>query len=103
MRSFADAKPAEDHPEQIVGADFTGDRRKRLLRAAELLGEELQRWRRGLQVARRVVEMRARQAQRMQVTLACQKCALHILVYAGCREHGVAEQRDARTDLGRET
>src|SRR4029079_19522877 len=103
MRSFADAEPAEDHPEQIVGAHVAGDRRKRLLRAAELLGEELQWGRRGLQVARPLVEMRARDAQRMQVALACQKCALHVLVYAGCREHGVAEQLDARTDLGRET
>ena len=41
-RSFADAEAAEDHPEQIVGGEFAGDARQRLLRQTQFLGAQLQ-------------------------------------------------------------
>ena len=51
---LADAEARKDLAEQIVGGEFAGDRRERLLRIAQFLGEELER--------RRIARRRARAA-----------------------------------------
>jgi hypothetical protein len=42
-RSLADAKPAEDRAEQIVGREGARDFAKRFVRSAQFLGDELER------------------------------------------------------------
>src|SRR3990172_4471281 len=40
---FADAKPAENDAQQVVGREFTGNLAERLLRQAQFLGEQFER------------------------------------------------------------
>jgi len=69
MRLLADAEAAEDHAEQVVGAELTGNAGKLALRQPQFLGEKIQHRIAPCGVQRGDLEMRARLAQRLQMPL----------------------------------
>src|SRR5512134_1628383 len=85
--SFADAEPREDHAEQVVGRELARDRRKRVLRFAELFGEELERRSIGGDVRASGVEMHLGGAQCHEMTRARDERVLLSAFDAGQREH----------------
>src|SRR4051812_14548079 len=62
--SLADAEPAEDGTEEIVGSERAGDLAERVVGEAELLGEELERGVAAAGVRARLLEVRARALER---------------------------------------
>src|SRR5260221_13097305 len=93
-RSLADAEPAEDLAEQIVAAELACDRGERLVRRAEVFGEQLQRRRSFAQMRMRAREVSLCGEQRLDVTLARDEGAFHARLRARDVEHGVLKQLD---------
>src|SRR5678815_3918170 len=70
VRLLSDAEPRKDLAQQIIGREFAGDRSERMLRCAQLLGEQLDRWLLRFDMRVRTFEVIRRVTQREKLTLA---------------------------------
>ena len=89
--SLADAKAPEYFAEQVVGAELTGDLTERLVRKAQLFGEQLERGERLVQHALGEPDVRLRSLQCVDMARAGNEHAFGLRLPAGQSEQARAQ------------